>query len=1214
MKKLFTCIALLLLVGTQTMQAKDEAKWTPVSLDQAPPKYLLRIPPSDYLVYRLDVAALKAELWALPSAYEDAKVMSLPMADGSFREFRVWETSMMPQSLAAQYPDIKTFTAEAVNDARVTAKIDFTLFGFHAVVFDGDKLSFTDPYDNLNDGYYYVHYKINENRPFSQRMVCGVKSDNDLTPAGAQLETMQPLLPGTNLAKIIVTDPSNLSTAEAAGGAGPGIAEGLLFTSGSSLRTYRLALSADNWYCRAATGLTTPTIGQCFSAMTTSMNRVNGVYNRELSVQLNFCTNENLIIWPTATGSSNGADPFDAIDGSGPSCLPQNQTTCDTRIGNGNYDIGHVFTTGGGGIASVGVVCNNTFKAQGVTGLPMPVGDAFDIDYVCHEMGHQFGSSHTFNNNADGSCNGTASTTHAYEPASGATIMDYAGICSPDNIQPHSDAYFSISSLQQIGALITGAGSEVACAVSTSSGHSPATAPGAFSATYNIPYKTPFELSGPAYTGSAGDTAITYGWCQYNLGDFGMRLNQTYVHGPIFRSYQPVYSNARVFPRLSDVLAGVLSNSGEKAPDTARFLTFKTVVRNIRAGLGCFAITDDTMHLNVSSTGAANGYAGFKVTSQNTTGIVYTGGSTQTVTWNVVGTNGAPVSAANVDIFMSVDGGNTWAYTVGTFPNNGTASISVPNPGSSTSTARFKVKGSGNVFFNINSNNFTVNPGAATAPIAGTFTVCVTGTTTLSDATPLGTWTSSTPGVATIGSSSGTVTGVSAGTTTITYNVASGPVTAVVTVNAVPAPGAISGSSLVCMGTPVTLTNGTPSGVWTSTDITHATVGSSSGVVTGVAPGTAIISYTVTNGCGSGSAVKTVTVGATTAVAAITGSTTVCPAASSTLSDVTPSGVWSSTNPSVATINSSGVATGVSVGTTTISYAVTNASGCVTASTVTFTVGAAVTPSVSIDAVPNDTLCVGQSVTYNAVASGGGAAPTYQWTVNGINVATGPSYTTTSPANGDVIVCQMMSTASCISSATASSAPLTITVQTPTTNPVYISSGTTSIVAGENVTFAAIAPNAGPGATYQWFIDILPVPGATAATFTTNAITNGQTVYCKVTSMLPCVLPNISMSNGIRISVATGVLDISNSNSFTLNPNPNNGSFVITGRLPGLQDANATIVVSNILGQVVSRQAAAIKNGKMNEHVTLPAGTAKGTYVISVYSGQERSIFRMTLD
>ena len=656
------------------------------------PQNVQYIHPTHFLVYNLDEPELKLQLWNAPDYPAEALTITIPMPDGSMKDFRVWQTPMMPEQLSAKYPEIRTFTGEAVGNRSVTAKFDFTVFGFHAMILDGDNTSFIDPYDNYHDGYYLVHYKKDEIRSFDERMHCEVKADNNSPLAGA------------------VEVPKKSS--------GPVVQKTF---NGYTLRTYRIAVSASNQYCQAATGFTTPTIAQALSKMTTTMNRVNGVYNRELSVQMNFCANEDTLIWPTNTGSVNGPDPFNSINSNGSSCLGANQTHCTNRIGTANYDLGHVFTTGGGGISSLGVVCNSTQKAKSCTGSPTPVGDGYDIDYVAHEMGHEFGSNHTFNNDSMGSCSGNAVANTAYEPGSGSSIMAYAGICPPDDPQYHSDPYFHASSLLQIQTRL--AGSEGTCAVSTSTDNKLVYLP-AFSASYIIPYKTPFELIGPAAVDSVADTAITYCWEQWNKGDFGKRLRNTYLSGPIFRSYNPVYNARRVFPKISWVMSGSLTNvtidnyEGEKVPDTTRFLTFKMTVRNILNGNGCFTFPDDTVHIDAVSTGADNNFAGFKVTSQGTTGISYNGGSSQVITWNVAGTDGAPVNAATVDIFMSTDAGNTWFYYIGTYPNTGTASITVPNPPASSPTVRFKVKGTGNIFFNVNLRNITVTNDAS-LPISG---------------------------------------------------------------------------------------------------------------------------------------------------------------------------------------------------------------------------------------------------------------------------------------------------------------------------------------------------------------------------------------------------------------------------------------------------------------------------------------------------------------
>jgi hypothetical protein len=682
MKRLFTLLLLSACIYGP-ISAVAGNYWKQVDAGQAP-KNLQVLHPTRFLVYTMDEAALKLQMWNLSADPDEGIIISLPLPDGSYRDFKVWQTPMMFGKLAERYPYIKTFTGEAVGNHTITAKLDFTLFGFSAMVFDGENTFLIDPYDNYHDGFYMVHYKRDEVRDIKDRMQCLVKDEHDGLPGGEVMQTIESTLP-----------PLAQKT-----------------FNGHNLRTYRLALSASNQYCAAVCNPLAPTIPLALSKMTTTMNRVNGVYNREFSVQMNFCDNEDTLIWPTNTGSINGSDPFNAINLNGAACLGANQTQCTNRIGSANYDLGHVFTTGGGGISALGVVCSSSQKARSCTGRPAPWGDGFDIDYVAHEMGHEFGSNHTFNNNADGSCGGNAVSGSAYEPGSGSTIMAYAGICSPDNIQPNSDAYFHASSLLQIQAKL--AGSENVCAVITSTGNKLVGLP-VFSASYKIPYKTPFELTAPTAIDSVADTLISYCWEQWNRGDFGAKLNNTYFKGPIFRSYNPLaYNPTRIFPKNSMVMAGNLVNvisdgsKGEKAPDTARYLTFKLTMRNILNGNGCFLFPDDTIHIDAISTGAANGFQGFKVTSQNTTGLSYPGASTQTVTWNVVGTDAAPVSAANVDIYMSKDGGTNWGYYLGTYPNNGSATVTLPNPSVSTTTARFKVKGAGNVFFNVNTKNFAV--------------------------------------------------------------------------------------------------------------------------------------------------------------------------------------------------------------------------------------------------------------------------------------------------------------------------------------------------------------------------------------------------------------------------------------------------------------------------------------------------------------------------
>ncbi|MGX5817068.1 Ig-like domain-containing protein [Chitinophaga lutea] len=236
--------------------------------------------------------------------------------------------------------------------------------------------------------------------------------------------------------------------------------------------------------------------------------------------------------------------------------------------------------------------------------------------------------------------------------------------------------------------------------------------------------------------------------------------------------------------------------------------------------------------------------------------------------------------------------------------------------------------------------NVTVDALPVVAPVTGTTDVCVGATSTLASTTTGGVWTSSSTAIATV-DASGVVRGVSAGTATITYTVTNAAgcataVTATVTVNALPTVAAITGSTDVCISGTTTLTNTTAGGTWTSSNPTVATI-AANGEVTALTAGTTTITYTVGTGC-TASATATVTVSALPTVGAITGATILCDNATTTLTSTTAGGTWTSSNPAVATIATNGEVTGITAGTTTITYTVTNGAGCTASQTTTVTV------------------------------------------------------------------------------------------------------------------------------------------------------------------------------------------------------------------------------------------------------------------------------------
>ncbi|BDQ02179.1 reprolysin-like metallopeptidase [Ignavibacterium sp.] len=617
--------------------------------------------PNSYRVIKLDIHLLKELLNSAPmefttEAVNNPAIIPLPMPDGKFQNFSFWESPTMEPELQQKFPDIRTYTGQGIDDPYATLKMDITPHGFHAMVLSPKGRIFIDPYAKGETNYYLSYYT----KDFVKKDVlfdCEVLYHDEYTV---------PV---------------------------PNYYESLLTPTGPQLRTYRLANAATGEYTQYHGG----TVGLGLAAVTTSVNRVNGVYEKELAIRMVLVANNNLIIY-----TNPSTDPYSNNNGS--AMLSQNISNLNAVIGSANYDIGHVFSTGGGGIAYLGCVCTSN-KAGGVTGSPNPIGDPFDIDYVAHEMGHQFGANHTFNGNT-GSCSGNRNASTAYEPGSGSTIMAYAGICDPQNLQSNSDAYFHTISFDEIVAY-TNFGSGNSCAQITATGNNAPNITVPVGGFY-IPKNTPFALRGNA-TDPNGD-ALTYCWEEFDLGPAG-DPNSPSGDAPIIRSFNPDTSKIRFVPRFQDLINNT-STYGVLLPSYSRNLKFRLTVRDNRAAGGGV----DWKQVNF----AVDGNSGpFTVTSPNTS-VIWAGASQQTVSWNVANTNLSPVNCSNVRILLSTDGGYSFNDTIlSSTPNDGSEIITVPNI--ATNQARIKVEAVNNIFFDISNQNFTITY----TPIAFQLTVAI---------------------------------------------------------------------------------------------------------------------------------------------------------------------------------------------------------------------------------------------------------------------------------------------------------------------------------------------------------------------------------------------------------------------------------------------------------------------------------------------------------
>ncbi|MGZ4064049.1 MAG: reprolysin-like metallopeptidase, partial [Bacteroidia bacterium] len=454
--------------------------------------------------------------------------------------------------------------------------------------------------------------------------------------------------------------------------------------------TYRLAVACTGEYAVAATGTSSPSIAQTLAKIVTSVNRVDGVYETEVAVRMVLIATETVVVYTDAT-----TDPFTGNNNAN-TLINESQTVIGGNIGSANYDIGHTFSTGGGGLAYLGCVCT-TSKARGITGSPSPVGDPYDIDYVAHEMGHQFGGNHSFNSITSSCGGGNRNAGTAVEPGSGITIMAYAGICGSDDLAAHSIAYFHGISYDEI-VNYTNSGAGNSCAVTTTTGNNPPSVTG--SITYTIPKSTPFSLTGSA-TDPDGDP-LTYSWEEMDLGP-GSGGAWNSGTAPYFESNAPIASPTRMFPKLAVVLSGLYTTTkGEYLPSTAQTLKFRLTARDNKMGGG--GVCSASSQVVIDNSGP------LAITYPNAAGIIWPTGSTQTITWNVNGTDVAPVSCTNVNVLLSYDNGTTFTTTLmASTANNGSLTITVPTVTTTMTNCRIRVESVGNIFFDINDRVFTIS-------------------------------------------------------------------------------------------------------------------------------------------------------------------------------------------------------------------------------------------------------------------------------------------------------------------------------------------------------------------------------------------------------------------------------------------------------------------------------------------------------------------------
>jgi subtilisin-like proprotein convertase family protein len=626
-------------------------------------------------LYTLNETDFKQRLFSFQSKSNKNEIIkiSIPNSNGTLEDFAIKESSNFAPELQAQYPDIRAYSGNGITDPNASISFSISPIGIQTIVIRGDSGSeFIEPL--TKDKSIYILSTSKKTSKGNLSLLCRTSDlglDKELTKKISQLQS-----------------------------------------SSGVFKTMRLALSCTGEYASYFGG----TVAGALAGMNATMTRVNAVFNKDLALKLELISNTNLIIYTNANTDpySDEAQGLNTISGCTGDCPgtwnKEVQSTISSIIGEGNYDIGHLFAASGGGgdAGCIGCVCSpvtNTISTPVYTkgkgsaytspADSKPEGSTFDLDYVAHEMGHQLGANHTFSYDIEG-------TGVNVEPGSGSTIMGYAGITDYD-VQNHSDDYFGYASILQIQENLA----TKSCPATTILVNQTPTINAGMD--YAIPKNTPFVLKG---TGSdPNGNTLSYCWEQYDSATDQTGSNSiaytAKTNGPLFRSTVPSSSTNRYMPALDKVLIGQLTTTWESVSSIDRTLNFTLTGRD-NAPLGLAQTNTDAMVVTVkANTGP------FTITSQNNPDTNWTSGTIETIKWTVNNTNTLSGSA-NVNIKLSTDGGITFPIIlISNVPNNGTAQITVPNI--SATDCRILIEPTANIYYAVNSQTFSIKNSIASS-------------------------------------------------------------------------------------------------------------------------------------------------------------------------------------------------------------------------------------------------------------------------------------------------------------------------------------------------------------------------------------------------------------------------------------------------------------------------------------------------------------------
>lgn len=605
-------------------------------------------------------------------------IITMPVANGKEIRFRASKNEVIPGPLQATYPSISSYNLVGVDRPELIGKMMVTpdkILG--NIISPNGWLTLSSvqavPTDTL--------------RPVSSQLA---ESDLEGQPLACGLDELKPLRFKQEIAKLRSRESWT--------------------ARGDVLKNFRMAIAVTGEFYQANGNNDSDVL----LAITYSLNAINLIFENDLSITFVLASDPILFNDPQM-------DPFIPDNEGGGFRADQARHVIDSLFAANAYDFGHVLHTNspgdgwsGGGEAYVGVVCNSfsdgtgRYKGGGWSGAPNNVFNGW-IQLFAHEVGHMYGARHTFNG-IGGSCNSNnIGTSSAIEIGSGTTIMSYNGLCQLDNNIPGrgvADNYFHYFSLHEMYHYteIDPVGSSCGTSVATNNAVPQVDANPNQDRLY-IPVSTPFELEGVAIDNDSEN--LSYNWEQIDEDGAGVTPTQGFIGNtaanstlaPLFRSFPPDDNPRRLFPGLENILQG--NNTGqpfEALPAVSRSIDFSFTVRDNQSGVNAEQIT-----VFVEDNGGA-----FEITAPNSPlSLNHDGTNTFQVLWNVAGTTGGNIKCELVDIYFSANGGASFPYLLAEgVPNDGAETITVPNI--ATANGRIKVKGKGNIFFDINNADLSI--------------------------------------------------------------------------------------------------------------------------------------------------------------------------------------------------------------------------------------------------------------------------------------------------------------------------------------------------------------------------------------------------------------------------------------------------------------------------------------------------------------------------